>query len=70
MARNTAEKTQRPARHRRGLRRVQLWVPDLRDPTVAERLGAQVRTLRDHTSEAEIEPLLDANLADIEGWVG
>lgn len=54
----------------RGLRPLQLWVPDTRNPAVAESVGRQVRALRDHRSEAEIEPLLDAALADVDGWKG
>ena len=51
-----------------GLRPVQHWVPDLRDPKVREEYAAEVRALRDHPSERDIEPFLDAALADIEGW--
>ncbi len=52
----------------RGLRPVGFWLPDTRDPAVAERIRREVLILRDHPSEAEIEPFLDAALADIEGW--
>ncbi len=52
----------------RGLRPVQLWVADTRDPAVAERIRRQVRALRSQPSEAEVEPMLDAALADIDGW--
>jgi Protein of unknown function (DUF3018) len=51
-----------------GLRPVQHWVPDLRDPRVREAIQAEVRAGRDHASEREIEPFLDAALEDIEGW--
>ena len=51
-----------------GLRPVQFWVPDTRDPAVAERIRREVRALHDSASEAEIEAFLDAALADIDGW--
>ncbi len=70
MPKSALEKTRdyRNQLRARGLRPVQLWVPDTRDPAVAERIRRQVRALRDHPSEAEIEPFLDAALADIDGW--
>ena len=52
----------------RGLRPLQIWVPDTRDPLVAERIRDQARALRKHPSNAEAEPLLDAALAEIDGW--
>ena len=51
-----------------GLRPVQHWVPDLRDPKVREEYAREAWALRDHPSEREIEPFLDACLADVEGW--
>ena len=51
-----------------GLRPVQHWVPDLRDPRVREVIQAEVRAGRGHASELEIEPFLDAALEDIGGW--
>lgn len=50
-----------------GLRPVQFWVSDTRNPAVAGRIRREVRGLRDAASEAEIESLLDAALADVEG---
>ena len=58
----------RSRRRARGLRPVQLWVSDTRDPAVAERIRRQARALRRQPSEAEIEPLLDAALAEVDGW--
>jgi len=52
----------------RGLRPIQLWVPDLRDPERVERLRAEVRFLRDHASSRDGNRFLDAALAEIEGW--
>lgn len=54
----------------RGLRPVQVWVPDLRDPAVRARLAADARTVRDHASTAEGHAFVDAALADVEGWEG
>lgn len=54
----------------RGLRQVQFWVPDLRDPERVERLRAEVRALRDHPSSRDGNRFLDAALAEIEGWEG
>jgi hypothetical protein len=54
----------------RGLRQVQFWVPDLRDPKRVESLRADVRALRDHPSSHDGNQFLDAALAEIEGWEG
>lgn len=54
----------------RGLRPVQVWVADLRDPAVRARLAAVVRLVRDHPSTAEGHAFADAALADVEGWDG
>ena len=51
-----------------GLRPIQLWVPDLRDPKRLEQLRADVRALRDHPSSADGNVFLDAALAEIEDW--
>ena len=48
-----------------GLRPVQLWVPDLGDPTVRELLKEEARQLRDDPSTAEGEAFVDAALADL-----
>jgi len=54
----------------RGLRQVQIWVPDLRDPERLERLRAEARALRGHPSSCDGDQYIDAALADIEGWEG
>ncbi len=51
-----------------GLRPIQLWVPDLRDPKVRRRLEKQARKLAQAPLDPEIEALLESNLAEIEGW--
>lgn len=47
----------------RGLRQIQLIVPEIR-----EQIRRDAEKLKGHPSNAEIEPFLDAALADIEGW--
>jgi Protein of unknown function (DUF3018) len=54
----------------RGLRPVQVWVADLRDPTVRARLAADAAVVRGHASTAEGHAFADAALADVEGWEG
>lgn len=48
-----------------GLRPLQLWVPDLRDPAIREQLKEEARRLRSHPSSAEGEAFVDAALADL-----
>ncbi len=52
----------------RGLRPLQIWVPDTRDPRVRSRVRRQARFLFRQPSDPEIERFLDGNLADIDGW--
>jgi hypothetical protein len=49
----------------RGLRQVQFWVPDLRNPEVQEELRAEIRKLRKHPSSADGDMFLDAALAEL-----
>lgn len=48
-----------------GLRPVQLWVPDLRDPAIREQLKEEARRVRHHPSTAEGEAFVDAALTDL-----
>jgi Protein of unknown function (DUF3018) len=50
---------------KRGLRQVQFWVPDLRDPQVQEELREEIRKLRDHPSTADGDRFLEAALAEL-----
>jgi hypothetical protein len=43
-----------------GLRPVQYWVPDLRDPTVLADLRRQARLLAQHPENAEIDAWIEA----------
>jgi Protein of unknown function (DUF3018) len=54
----------------RGLRPLQVWVPDLRDPEVRAQLAADALVVRDHAGTAEGQAFVDAALVDIEGWGG
>jgi hypothetical protein len=51
-----------------GLRPIQIWVPDLRDPKVRERISRQLEVIAHEPTDPEIEALQDAALAEIEGW--
>lgn len=70
MAEPSSKKMQRYRARLRaeGLRPVQLWALDLRDPAIRARFQAQSRALRDHTSEGDIAPFLDAALEEIDDW--
>ena len=54
----------------RGLRPVQVWVPDLRDPAVRDRLRADAALVRDHPSTSEGHAFVDAALSDLVDWEG
>lgn len=54
----------------RGLRPVQFWVPDLRDPAVRDRLRADAVLVREHASTVEGDTFVDAALADLADWQG
>ena len=52
-----------------GLRPVQIWVPDTRGPNFAEECRRQSRlAAQADATDAEVLPLLEHALADIEGW--
>ena len=50
-----------------GLRPVQHWVPDLRDPRVLADLRRQGRLLAQHPENAEIDAWIEA-VYDTSGW--
>lgn len=50
-----------------GLRPVQLWVPDTRDPAFIEECRRQSRSLRGDRQEEEIFDWLE-QVADTDGW--
>ena len=63
----------RVAKHRaamraKGFRLKQIWVPDMRDPTMQERLRWESRVIANKSSEAEDQAWTEAMLADV--WAG
>jgi hypothetical protein len=61
------------ARHRQrlraaGLRPVQVWVPDTRNPTFAEQIRRQCLALKGDPAEADALRFTEAAATDIEGW--
>jgi len=63
----------RVARHRqslrdRGLRPIQLWVPDTRLPGFAEECRRQSRIINEGESGTDILDFLDDSIDDIDGW--
>jgi hypothetical protein len=50
-----------------GLRPVQFWVPDLRNPRVRADLRRQGRLLAKHPENAEVDAWIEA-VSDFSGW--
>lgn len=52
-----------------GLRPVQIWVPDTRQPGFAQEClrQSQIASQAD-TADADMHRLMDAALADVDGW--
>lgn len=72
MATPVAERVQkrRAALRMAGLRPVQIWVPDTRQPDFAQECRRQSR-LVSHADTADVEMLgfMDEALSDVDGWV-
>jgi hypothetical protein len=49
---------------------VQVWVPDLRDPSVRRRLRDDAALVRGHRSTVEGDAFVDAALIDVLDWQG
>lgn len=66
---NARVQKHRDALRRAGLRPVQIWVPDTRQPGFAEECQRQCRqvALADQTDQG-LNPLMDTALADVDGW--
>ncbi|WP_286294195.1 antitoxin MazE family protein [Methylomarinovum tepidoasis] len=67
-----SEATERVRRHRRklreaGLRPIQLWVPDTRNPKFREECRRQSRRLRDDPDENEMLAWIE-QAADLDDW--
>lgn len=71
MATSVAARVQkrRSALRMAGLRPVQIWVPDTRQPGFAQecRRQSQIASQAD-MADAEMQRLMDAALVDVDGW--
>jgi Protein of unknown function (DUF3018) len=66
---NTRVQKHRDALRRAGLRPVQIWVPDTRRPDFAEECRRQSRLVAQvDQKDQDLHDLMDAALADIDGW--
>jgi nicotinamide mononucleotide adenylyltransferase len=66
----TAQQRMQARRQRlraQGLRPIQHWVPDLRDPTVKAQIRKEAALLAKHPENDEIDRWIEAN-ADLSGW--
>ncbi len=68
---NARVQRHRDALRRAGLRPVQIWVPDTRQPQFADECRRQSRlvTLADQ-KDRDLQDFMDAALADVDGWAG
>ncbi|TNF55764.1 MAG: DUF3018 family protein [Gammaproteobacteria bacterium] len=66
---NARVQKHRDALRRAGLRPVQIWVPDTRQPDFAEECRRQSRqvALADR-ADSDLRHLMDEALADMDGW--
>jgi len=69
MSVSTAERVQKHRQSLRaaGLRPIQIWVPDTRNPKFAEECLRQSRLLTEDPQEEEIMKFLES-VADTDGW--
>jgi hypothetical protein len=66
---NARVRKHREALRAAGLRPVQLWAPDTRRPDFAEECRRQCRlAAQADKDDASIGQLMDAALADVDGW--
>jgi len=66
---NARVQKHRDALRRAGLRPVQIWVPDTRRPDFAEECLRQSRLVAQaDQKDQDLHDLMDAALADIDGW--
>ncbi len=69
MTLNARVRKHRNALRMAGLRPVQIWVPDTRRPDFAEECRRQSRlAAQADTTDTDMLRLLDASLADVDGW--
>ncbi len=68
---NTRVQRHRDALRRAGLRPVQIWVPDTRRPGFAAECQRQARLVAQaDQKDRGLHDLMDAALADMDGWAG
>jgi len=66
---NTRVQKHREALRQAGLRPVQIWVPDTRRPGFAQECRRQSLLLAQaDQKDQDMQDLMDAALADIDGW--
>ncbi|MFT0533813.1 antitoxin MazE family protein [Castellaniella hirudinis] len=66
---NTRVQKHRKTLRRAGLRPVQLWVPDTRQPGFAEECRRQCRLAAEaDRADAHLDELMSEAIADIDGW--
>lgn len=66
---NARVQRHRDALRQAGLRPVQLWVPDTRSPDFAQECRRQsLLASQADAADAALVPLMDAALADVDGW--
>ncbi|MBX4335701.1 antitoxin MazE family protein [Bartonella raoultii] len=60
----------RNAQRKAGLRLMQIWVPDTRQPSFAEECRRQTRLVaKVDKANASIQLFMDQSLMDIDGWI-
>lgn len=68
---NSRVQKHRDARRKAGLRPVQIWVQDTRRPGFADECRRQCLLVAEaDKTDADLERLMDAALADLDGWKG
>ncbi len=66
---NARVQKHRDALRRAGLRPVQIWVPDTRQPDFAEECRRQSRQVAQaDRADSDLRHLMDEALADMDGW--
>jgi hypothetical protein len=68
---NARVQKHRDSMRRSGLRPVQIWVPDTRQPHFDDECRRQSRLVAqaDH-GDQDLQDVMDAALVDVEGWSG
>jgi hypothetical protein len=66
---NTRVQKHRDSLRRAGLRPVQIWVPDTRQPHFADECRRQSRLIaRADLKDRDLQELMEATLVDVDGW--